>query len=55
VDLVLYLPGSSPLIVVDGIVYDGDLASINAADVASISTLMDAASAALYGSGEVMV
>jgi TonB-linked SusC/RagA family outer membrane protein len=42
--------GSSPLIVVDGIVYDGDLASINAADVASISTLMDAASAALYGS-----
>ncbi|MCU7547890.1 SusC/RagA family TonB-linked outer membrane protein [Chitinophagaceae bacterium LB-8] len=42
--------GSSPLIVVDGIVYDGDLASINAADVASMSTLMDAASAALYGS-----
>lgn len=42
--------GSSPLIVVDGIVYDGDLASINASDVASMSTLMDAASAALYGS-----
>ena len=42
--------GSSPLIVVDGIVYDGDLASINAADVASMSMLMDAASAALYGS-----
>ena len=42
--------GSSPLIVVDGIVYDGDLASLNAADVASMSTLMDAASAALYGS-----
>lgn len=42
--------GSSPLIVVDGIVYDGDLASINTADVASMSTLMDAASAALYGS-----
>ena len=42
--------GSSPLIVVDGIVYDGDLASINTADIASISTLMDAASAALYGS-----
>lgn len=42
--------GSSPLLVVDGIVYDGDLASINAADVASMSTLMDAASAALYGS-----
>jgi TonB-linked SusC/RagA family outer membrane protein len=42
--------GSSPLIVVDGIVYDGDLASINPSDVASMSTLMDAASAALYGS-----
>ncbi len=42
--------GSSPLIVVDGIVYDGDLASLNAADVASMSMLMDAASAALYGS-----
>ena len=42
--------GSGPLIVVDGIVYDGDLASLNPADVASMSTLMDAASAALYGS-----
>ena len=42
--------GSSPLIVVDGIVYDGDLSSINASDVASMSMLMDAASAALYGS-----
>src|SRR4029079_3921843 len=42
--------GSSPLVVVDGIVYDGDLASLNASDVASMSMLMDAASAALYGS-----
>lgn len=42
--------GSNPLLVVDGIVYDGDLASINPSDVASMSTLMDAASAALYGS-----
>jgi TonB-linked SusC/RagA family outer membrane protein len=42
--------GSGPLIVVDGIVYDGDLASINPSDVASISTLLDAASSALYGS-----
>src|SRR5215471_4639188 len=42
--------GSTPLIVVDGIVYDGDLASIDPNDVASMSTLMDAASAALYGS-----
>jgi TonB-linked SusC/RagA family outer membrane protein len=42
--------GSSPLIVVDGIVYDGDLASLNTSDIASMSMLMDAASAALYGS-----
>ena len=42
--------GSSPLLVVDGIVYDGDLASLNPADIASLSMLMDAASAALYGS-----
>ena len=42
--------GSSPLIVVDGIVYDGDLASLNPSDIASMSMLMDAASAALYGS-----
>jgi outer membrane receptor for ferrienterochelin and colicin len=40
--------GSSPLIVVDGIVYDGDLASLNTSDIASMSMLMDAASAALY-------
>jgi len=42
--------GSSPLIVVDGIVYDGDMASLNPGDIASMSMLMDAASAALYGS-----
>ena len=42
--------GSSPLIVVDGIVYDGDLASLNTSDIATMSMLMDAASAALYGS-----
>ena len=42
--------GSGPLLVVDGIVYDGDLASINPSDIASINPLLDAASAALYGS-----
>ncbi len=41
---------SSPLLVVDGVVYDGDLASLNVDDIASISPLLDASSAALYGS-----
>ncbi|MBO9203913.1 MULTISPECIES: SusC/RagA family TonB-linked outer membrane protein [Niastella] len=42
--------GSSPLMVVDGMVYDGDPSGINPADVATMSLLMDAASTALYGS-----
>ena len=42
--------GSSPLIVVDGIVYDGDPGSLNPVDVASITPLLDASAAALYGS-----
>jgi TonB-linked SusC/RagA family outer membrane protein len=41
---------SSPLLVVDGVVYDGDIASINPDDIASMTTLLDASSAALYGS-----
>ncbi len=41
---------SSPLLVVDGIVYDGDLASLNVDDIASISPLLDASASALYGS-----
>lgn len=40
----------SPLYVVDGIVYNGDIADINPADVESMSVLKDAASCALYGS-----
>jgi len=40
---------SSPLYVVDGIPYDGDLSSINTQDVESMTVLKDAASAALYG------
>lgn len=40
----------SPLYVVDGLVYNGDIASINPADVESMSVLKDAASCALYGS-----
>lgn len=38
-----------PLYVVDGIPYDGDLSSINSADIESMTVLKDAASTALYG------
>lgn len=40
----------TPLYVVDGIVYNGDIAEISPADVESMSVLKDAASCALYGS-----
>lgn len=40
----------SPLYVVDGLVYNGNIADINPADVESMSVLKDAASCALYGS-----
>ena len=39
----------SPLYVVDGAVYDGEIAEINPADIESMSVLKDAASCALYG------
>ncbi|MCC9168168.1 SusC/RagA family TonB-linked outer membrane protein [Pontibacter harenae] len=41
---------SSPLYVVDGIPYDGNLQSISTDDIASVTVLKDAAAAALYGS-----
>ncbi|MGK7397784.1 MAG: SusC/RagA family TonB-linked outer membrane protein [Candidatus Cyclobacteriaceae bacterium M3_2C_046] len=41
---------NEPLVVVDGIIYYGDLADINPADVESIDVLKDASSAAVYGS-----
>ena len=41
---------SSPLYVVDGLPFDGSINSINPEDIASITVLKDAASAALYGS-----
>ncbi|MGN1375346.1 MAG: SusC/RagA family TonB-linked outer membrane protein, partial [Prevotella sp.] len=41
--------GTSPLIVVDGAPYSGDLQSINPNDIESMTVLKDAASAALYG------
>ncbi|MDR2969595.1 MAG: TonB-dependent receptor [Tannerellaceae bacterium] len=40
---------SSPLYVVDGAAYDGDLSTIVTDDIESITVLKDAASAALYG------
>ncbi|MBZ4192643.1 SusC/RagA family TonB-linked outer membrane protein [Niabella beijingensis] len=41
---------TSPLIVVDGLIYRGSLTSINASDIASIDLLKDASAAAVYGS-----
>lgn len=41
---------SSPLLVVDGIVYRGSLQDLNPDDVQSIDVLKDASSAAIYGS-----
>lgn len=41
---------STPLYIVDGAPYDGDLSSIDPADIESINVLKDAASTALYGS-----
>ncbi|MDE6779589.1 MAG: SusC/RagA family TonB-linked outer membrane protein [Alistipes sp.] len=41
--------GSTPLYVVDGIPYDGDISAINSADIESMTVLKDAASTSLYG------
>ena len=41
---------SAPLYVVDGVPFDGSVNSINPDDIASMTVLKDAASAALYGS-----
>lgn len=41
--------GTEPLIVVDGMPYDGDLNLINPQDIESMTVLKDAASNALYG------
>jgi TonB-linked SusC/RagA family outer membrane protein len=51
--------GTSPLIVLDGVIYQGDLSDINPNDIATIDILKDASSAAVYGakaaSGVVLV
>ncbi|NDV56032.1 SusC/RagA family TonB-linked outer membrane protein [Parabacteroides sp. 52] len=41
--------GSSPLIVLDGVIYPGDLQDINPNDIQNIDILKDASSAAVYG------
>jgi len=40
---------STPLYVLDGVVYSGNISDLNPADIESITVLKDAASAALYG------
>jgi len=42
--------GNSPLIIMDGIPYDGSFSSINPNDVESMEILKDASSTAIYGS-----
>lgn len=41
---------TSPLYVVDGVPYDGDISSINPNDIESMTVLKDASAGALYGS-----
>ena len=42
--------GTSPLIVLDGVIYQGSLSDINPNDIESIDILKDASSAAVFGS-----
>lgn len=41
--------GANPLIVVDGMIYNGDLSDINPSDIDKIDVMKDASSAAVYG------
>lgn len=41
---------SSPLIVLDGVIFNGNLSQINMSDIATFDILKDASSAAIYGS-----
>lgn len=41
--------GASPLIVLDGVIYNGELSDINPNDIESVDVLKDASSAAVYG------
>lgn len=42
--------GNSPLIVIDGIIYNGSLNNISVGDIESVDILKDASAAAVYGS-----
>lgn len=42
--------GTSPLIVLDGVIYQGQMSDINPNDIATIDVLKDASSAAVFGS-----
>ncbi len=42
--------GSSPLIVLDGVIFNGDLSDINPDDIDKMDIMKDASSAAVYGS-----
>lgn len=42
--------GASPLIVLDGVIYNGDISDINPNDIERMDILKDASSAAVYGS-----
>lgn len=42
--------GTSPLIVVDGVIYTGDISDINPNDIEQLDIMKDASSAAVYGS-----
>lgn len=41
--------GASPLIVLDGVIYEGDVSDINPIDISAIDVLKDASSSAVYG------
>lgn len=41
--------GSSPLVVLDGVIFEGSLSDINPIDIQSVDVLKDASSAAVYG------
>lgn len=41
--------GGTPLIVLDGVIYNGDLTDINPTDIQQVDVLKDASSAAVYG------
>jgi len=42
--------GTSPMIVLDGVIYNGSLSDINPSDIATMDILKDASSKAVYGS-----